>query len=233
MKYALLLMLILLFPVAYGAEVFGVLYSRNLDPVTNVIIEVNSVPLQRVISRDGSYSFNLDEGIYTITAKITIDDEEVIIAQEDITIGNRERRYIVDLFVDPGVIIPSERNGSESESNTITLLIIALSSITVIAISTILALLLIKKKKKKQESTEYTIQYTNDEPQVIHNEKIDPLEKKILEIIAKEDGTITQKEIRKQIDLSEAKISSVLSELTKTNRIEKIKKGRINVLKIK
>ncbi len=55
----------------------------------------------------------------------------------------------------------------------------------------------------------------------------------VLSIIKKEGGRTTQKEIRKQVPLSEAKISLILTELEHEGRIKKIKKGRGNVVVLK
>lgn len=53
---------------------------------------------------------------------------------------------------------------------------------------------------------------------------------KIVEFIKNEDGRTTQKEIRKNFDLSEAKISLIISELESKGAIKKIKKGRGNII---
>ena len=56
---------------------------------------------------------------------------------------------------------------------------------------------------------------------------------KIIKIIKQEGGRTTQKEIRKQIPLSEAKISLIITELEHKGIIEKIKKGRGNIIILK
>ncbi|MEK6827817.1 MAG: hypothetical protein AABX78_00550, partial [Nanoarchaeota archaeon] len=55
----------------------------------------------------------------------------------------------------------------------------------------------------------------------------------LIKIIKKEDGRTTQKDIRKQIPLSEAKISLMIAELEHKGIIEKIKKGRGNIIILK
>ena len=57
--------------------------------------------------------------------------------------------------------------------------------------------------------------------------------KQITDIVKKEGGRATQKDIRKQIPLSEAKISLMIAELEHKGIIEKIKKGRGNILILK
>ena len=55
-----------------------------------------------------------------------------------------------------------------------------------------------------------------------------------LEIIKKHDGRINQKELRKEMMyLSEAKVSLIVTELEHKGKVEKIKKGRGNVLILK
>ena len=56
---------------------------------------------------------------------------------------------------------------------------------------------------------------------------------KIIKIIKQEGGRTTQKEIRKEIPLSEAKISLMIAELEHKGIIEKIKKGRGNIIILK
>ena len=60
----------------------------------------------------------------------------------------------------------------------------------------------------------------------------DEYEQKLLELIQKEKR-MTQKEIRKHFNLSEAKISLLITELEHKQKIEKIKKGRSNIIIIK
>ena len=55
----------------------------------------------------------------------------------------------------------------------------------------------------------------------------------MVKIIKKEGGRTTQKDIRKQIPLSEAKISLMIAELEHKGAIEKIKKGRGNIIILK
>ena len=55
----------------------------------------------------------------------------------------------------------------------------------------------------------------------------------LLAIIKRHGGRATQKELRRELPLSEAKISLLLTELEHRKKIEKIKKGRGNVVVLK
>ena len=54
--------------------------------------------------------------------------------------------------------------------------------------------------------------------------------KKVISIVEEEGGRATQKDIRKKMPLSEAKISLLIAELEHTGKIKKIKKGRGNII---
>ena len=55
----------------------------------------------------------------------------------------------------------------------------------------------------------------------------------LIKIIKQEGGRATQKDIRKNMPLSEAKISLMIAELQHKGTIEKIKKGRGNIIILK
>ena len=54
--------------------------------------------------------------------------------------------------------------------------------------------------------------------------------KQIIELLQKNQGRMTQKEIRKELPLSEAKVSLLITELEYAAKIKKIKKGRGNII---
>ena len=56
---------------------------------------------------------------------------------------------------------------------------------------------------------------------------------KLIEFLKKEGGRTTQKDIRNEIPLSEAKISLMISELEHKGIIDKVKKGRGNIILLK
>jgi uncharacterized membrane protein len=55
----------------------------------------------------------------------------------------------------------------------------------------------------------------------------------VLRIIRTEGGRTTQKEIRKQLPLSEAKVSLIIAEMEAKGLIQKIRKGRGNIIILK
>jgi uncharacterized membrane protein len=53
---------------------------------------------------------------------------------------------------------------------------------------------------------------------------------KITDLLKKNNGRMTQKAIRKEFPLSEAKISLMIAELEALGKIKKIKRGRGNII---
>jgi len=214
-KLIIFLMALLLINTVYSATIQGEVYDFSLEKLENIIIEINTSPPQRQVAIDGSYSFEVSSGSYIIIAR-TIDNEAL--AREEITITG-EGKYILDIIafielneledtdldIDPGLDI-EEKN----KTGVIVIIIVVLLLVASL-------LFFIYKKKKKPEKEEPILDG-------------DDLKKKVLNIITKEDGRTTQKEIRKQLPYSEAKISLVLTELESEGKIRKIKKGRSNVI---
>src|SRR3989344_7431003 len=60
----------------------GTIYTAELEPALNVLVEITTIPEQRFLSRDGAYSFEVPPGNYTLTAlkgDISISDEVEIV----------------------------------------------------------------------------------------------------------------------------------------------------------
>jgi len=86
---------------------------------------------------------------------------------------------------------------------------------------------ILKKTAEEPDSTTETSNITTDT-----DETSDEYYDKIL-VMLKEHKRLTQKEIRKEIPLSEAKISLIISEMEHKGVVEKIKKGRGNIIVLK
>ena len=82
----------------------------------------------------------------------------------------------------------------------------------------ILVLLFILYKKTKKPKIENKVIEIEDDLQNMIN------------IIKENEGRITQKDLRKKINASEAKISLMIADLESKGTIRKIKKGRGNII---
>src|SRR3989344_6032978 len=203
MKIAIILLILLSIPMVYASTIHGTVYDLSLKPVKDVIIEVDSQPPQKLVSKDGTYSFSLEKGSYTIKAE-TISAEKSLV-EERITIVDDNGNYVLDLFT-----LPEQIEQKPENPNILWYIIPAI-------IIGILILFIFKKRKPKIEIKE-------QERTDLDN---------LVKIIKDNGGRITQKELRKHFPLSEAKVSLMITELESKGKIEKIKKGRGNIIILK
>jgi uncharacterized membrane protein len=238
-----------------AASIHGDIYSVTLDKELNARIEINTLPKQVLISKDGSYRFNVPVGNYTLT---TISRDGF--SKEGISVIDNEGDYVIDIVLEP-TIYNSEANFSEitnitndsdigqyiveQQVNTrypwTLIIILFLASLSIIY--TIWKMYrrqdVMKRKSQKRSISQIRLQR---EAKIIpdnknHEEKTssqlnvfsDEYSKNALSIIKKEKR-ITQKDLRRQIPLSEGKISLILTHLEYDGKIRKIKKGRGNIL---
>ena len=225
MKNFILFLLIVLISASAvnAATIYGTVYDLSLSKITNAEVEINSSPKQLMVAVNGTYSFEVPNGFYLIAAKQFQKKSIVSSAAENVTV-KQEGSYVIDLILFP------ELSSGFSEADTVEInesfldtsiqkkysvipLIIAIFIIALIG----LYYLFIKKKKINRRE-----EFTDD----------DEL-RKLINIIKKEGGRATQKDIRKQIPLSEAKISLMIAELEHKGVVEKIKKGRGNIIILK
>jgi uncharacterized membrane protein len=218
-KLILFLVLLIALPYnSYAAVIHGTIYDMGLDKANGAIVEVDSNPKQRMMSDDGAYSFNLPNGEYTLLAAYN-DNGNLQKSAEKISVKG-DGDYVIDIFLFSD-ISDSETLFNESDIS-ITLPYIKDYTAYYIAAVIILLLmvgLLLYKLFFKKKTVDAKILGKDDKD----------LDRIIL-ILKENGGRATQKDIRKEIPLSEAKISLMIAELESEGKIKKIKKGRGNIL---
>ena len=236
-KLPLFLLLLLIVPLVSAATLKGSIYDENLDLAKDVLVEVNTQPQQKYLAKTGSYSFDLPPGKYTLTAK---NDQYTV--TESVEIHSPTGEYIFDLFLLPDFVEEDELWQEteqdlplDTEEKTIPLWSKVIAGIIFAALLGRIIYtrkkygsLWLFRKKIKAESKKTLEQHKEElaqEPGSLDQ---------ALEIIKKHDGRISQKELRKEMMyLSEAKVSLIVTELEHKGKVEKIKKGRGNVLILK
>ena len=199
---------------AYASTIHGKVYDLSFQPLANVVIEVNSTPSQRHVSTDGSYSFTMPIGSYSLNAEYTLLGDNYQ-AEESIDI-TEEGNYQIDLFLFPEFeednLTDIDFNNIEDndESDDFTFMYYSFG-VALIAVVLIMLYFSTRKSKKEEVSEDVYLE-------------------KVFKIIKDNGGRTTQKDIRKQIPLSEAKISLIITELEANGKIKKIKKGRGNII---
>ena len=212
--------LIFLVPNAFSAVIHGTVYNYDLSVLKDVVVEVDSVPKQIYVAKDGTYSFTLGIGDYIIKARY--EDNYKKYSFEQAIIIKDEGDYIFDIILFPDVtdeitIDNGEQTEETNKNNLIKNLIIIFAIILILFSIFLFWFFFIFSKSKNKKST------------ILE----DDIKDDIIKFIKKEGGRTTQKDIRRNFPFSEAKISLAITELEHKQLIEKIKKGRGNIIVLK
>jgi len=217
MKYLIKIILILSViiissNIVFAATIYGNIYDLSLNKISGTRVEVNTTPQQYFISKDGGYSFDIPVGYYIIKARF---DENGIISSESKNISvNQEGNYVIDLILfptfeeeddisqGPEIIIPEIEEKSFVYLFPLIAILIIGMVIYVIFKGWKFKNKKIEESKKEEKVDKEVIDITNEKDL-----------NQIVDIINEEGGRTTQKHIRKQIPLSEAKISLMIDEL--------------------
>lgn len=200
----------------------GFVYDLELNKMKDVILEINSSPEQTYISKDGYYFFEVSKGKYSLSAKT----KELYAT--DILTASEEGIFTKDLILFPSFDEEEflfNETLDEFEKDSFPVLIYFFLAM----IFFILVFFLLRKNKQPEINM---FEKIVDNPKA-NSLKLDDLAFNIINFVKKEQGRVTQKEIREQFPLSEAKISLIISELEEKGFVEKIKKGRGNVIIVK
>jgi len=221
--------------ISSAAIIHGSVYNIILEKASNVRLEINTQPKQVMISKDGDYTFNVPKGEYTITAAA-----ENSYAEENISVLD-DGDYIIDIVLAPliGQSIENidEYNVSTQEpASSTNYLPLTIGIILLIGLSIIIFLLFVRKqsfginkKNKEHSATDSENLSSRISHPHVSSQTLDKNAQKALDFI-KHNTHTTQKDLRKQLPLSEAKISLIVAELEHEGKIKKIKKGRGNIL---
>lgn len=221
----ILLVLLILAGSVNAATLQGNIYDLNLTLLENVLIEINTEPKQQYLAIEGKYSLELPPGKYVLKAK-----KGNLSISEEVKVSS-SGKYLFDLFLFPDFDEEDELSGdvaaidvettSRWERYPFSSYLIA-AGIFLVAFGRIV---LARKKYKKKKDTAPLLAEEKPEPKYLEE---------TLEIIRKHEGRISQKDLRQELmHLSEAKVSLILTELEHKSKIEKIKKGRGNIILLK
>ena len=212
---ALVAVLTLLPSLVLAATIHGTVYNwKTLDPLNGSVVTINTVPQQTAVAKP-SYTFNVPNGDYEITATDTktgyVAKETLKVSQDgDFTVDLLLTLPEADLPEEPDVETPTDFEGT----NTIIIAAVVLALIYLI----------------------YTF-YNRPSAQTAQPSQMQPLAlgedlRKALKIIQDANGRITQKDLRMKMPYSEAKVSLILDDLENRKLIKRFKKGRGNIIRI-
>ncbi len=238
---------------AYAAQVQGKFYDTTFSTIQKALVTINTTPEEKQVFSE-NYSFSVTSGSYHINAVAYVSGRRLV-AEENFTIAEKhsERSIHRDLIFFPDLDEEYERiaeNKSESsdleglyKSQSISpLTIIFLALWIVIVIVIVYSFTRIKKQTSEDEDVESETDITKD---TVHDEL-----RKLRETISSKSAStqnlkpetqqlydyihnnhqVSQRELRKEFPMSDAKLSLVVTELEDKGLIKKIKRGRGNVL---
>lgn len=228
LKFVMILLLLLSsISVGNSAVIQGKIYSWNtFDPAENCIVIINSTPIQKIVAVNSTYSFSIPPGTYRLDAVCY--DSLKLHASEVVEIRHNGT-FQIDMLAQPrieelNVTIPEinftidERTPPEKPETQSSgfnhVYFIAVLLLAAVSLGMYLAL-----RKREQKDTTHEIL-----PEDLNE---------ILEIIKKEGGRVTQKELKRKTGYSDAKISLMIADLEKRGMVEKVKKGRGNIIFLK
>lgn len=223
---------------ANAASIHGTIYDLSLNKINNARVEINTSPRQAIVAQNGVYSFNVPNGKYALKAQLTRKTAVIASVQENTTIS-QPGDYALDLILFPEIEegvedLRIDVNGEAIEDSNKNWLwsILIISVLFIISISYVFYTPNKRKKIAEQIKTEESPEKDKKDDEY-GNDELNHELNQILKIIKQEGGRATQKDIRKQIPLSEAKISLMIAELEHKGVVEKIKKGRGNIIILK
>ncbi|HEC56585.1 MAG TPA: hypothetical protein ENI32_01675 [Candidatus Syntrophoarchaeum butanivorans] len=236
MRVSLLLILVpalitITIPPAASEEyctISGVAYDYlTLEPLPKTIIEVNTTPPQVYVSASGEYTLSLPPGTYHLIARHYENNVLEYQAEENITVrdGGDYRLDIImlpaiedDLLFDEPDISDLDSIMREDKVVPFRDLIIPILALLIL----IPGLILLMKLRGRRENAE--------ESKAGHDKPLPADLLEIVEILRKNDGRMTQKDLRRVLPYSEAKISLMITDLEDRGIVKRIKKGRGNVI---
>lgn len=233
-----ILLAVLAISSAQAATIQGKIYSPDLEPAKKSIVNINSTPKQNLVSNDGTYSFIVPQGTYKIEAFHTLQGT-LLYAKETITVP-QEGSFTLDLILFETIDI-EDIEFDESELKMIEDLLKEkrtnwelIAAIIIVIIVAVLILYFIFKKKKKSKfkpAKKHKRAKFKAKTVAFKEEKLtgDEVMKRTLEIL-KREHRVNQKDLRKELKISEAKASLIIADLEAQGKVKKIKRGRGNII---
>lgn len=219
--FSVLVFLSLSSVLANAAIIQGTVYDLGLEEVTDALVTINTTPAQKIVAKDATYRFEVLQGEYALMAK----SKDGFI-EENIS-ASGDGSFIVDLILLPdiGPLEDEILSGEMVEVPNVDPLIQDTPSSLIswlgwLLLFGTLALVIVKFSRSADKVA----------GSVIKQVAVDDDLKKVLKIIDESGGRATQKEIRKGLPYSEAKISLMISELEDKGLVSRIKKGRSNIV---
>ncbi len=229
-----LLLLFLARATAATIVVQGTVYDAQLQPLAAVIF-VNTTPEQVMVASNGSYRVQVLPGTYALRA---VSAENMTL--EQVIDASHDGVYTVDFVLTQA----NQQNSSASPLPVIDPrkdpMVSLYGIIGIIALALAAAAGYAWWKKHHEEHKPPTSDEHTSGPGETHFDSASglspnlPEEEEILRELTRAGGILTQKELRHRLSSwSEARVSMLLTSLENQGKVQKIKKGRGNIVRLK
>jgi uncharacterized membrane protein len=218
---------------ADAAVIHGTVYDMQLNAARNTIVTINTEPKQSFVATNGTYTFLLNLGSYELSARhienvytfktvqnISIVQDGDFVIDLLLLLDIEDAESLTDENVSVSDLYPSEPIIPNKEGSSIIVVIIALLAI-------IIVLLIYISYKKTNRPSQQDIRDT------VALAEEDDIGLQILYYIKEEHGRVNQRDIHRKFPISEAKVSLIVKELEAKGLVEKIKKGKGNIIKLR
>lgn len=206
----------------HPTTITGSIYDCDFFEKTNdTILKFEGPSSHQIISTDGGYSIELEEGEYNVTALHFENGELKYMTKEKILAGGENQTFDIvlfspaffenDEFPDLAIDLPQKKESRQDDTFLLATALLAMA---------LLFFILIRKYGRSEKPPEPDKELGEDEM-------------KVLRIIKENEGRMEQKQLRGILNFSESKMSLLLTELEVTGRIKRFKKGRENIIKLK
>lgn len=247
-----LIAVILLIRLSNATLITGTVYDANLLPI-KAIVSINTTPQQTEVADNGSFEFQVPAGTFNLTA--TARNHSVSAIVNVVSDGVFRSDLILFEIDDPSLELPSVSeepglnqsdivgNGNTAQPKGQTPspvepwglyagVIVALAILGFIAysyskVSAEAKALTAAQKPATAKTAPKTIRPRAAPPS---EKNLNDFQKQIVAELHKSEGRMNQKDLRKLLPWSEAKVSIELDLLEEQGLIKKIKKGRGNII---
>lgn len=208
----------------------------SLEPLSKVIVDINSQPIQTQVTDETGYRFEVPAGsTYEIRGRL-FENNQLKYADTETVFVPQDGNFVVDLILFPVLdsnefLFDEDVNlGLETENPPAAESFSGSLLLALVILALIIIWIVYHWHKKNSESFSNPIPKHSQQSSTDLTPQTELDRSEIVSLLRRTDGRLTQKEIRDKIDWSEAKVSLVLTELESLGKIKKFKKGRGNIV---
>jgi uncharacterized membrane protein len=231
------LIFLLLFSSTFAATLEGkVVAWQTLAPLELVVVDVEGASHQRIVATNGRYSLSLVPGDYALQAIYYENNYPVLYALETISLPS-DTGYTFDLVLFPvsgedvnrlTLLGGAENFGTQPTPDPVGFVDGYLGAGLLVLI--VVGFLYYFRKQLKKNTTKNDSEKMGEELTKEQDEPFDQYCREVVAILKRSGNRLTQKELREKMDVGEAKVSLIISELEEAGKVKKIKQGRGNII---